>query len=264
MVVLLWALLRLPDRQVGREAAGGPVRPGRPHARRHGRHLRLVRDRCATTGESSAGGESLVPMITIGALGLIVSLAFVKVAMSGLGGLDRVAGRLLAAAAVVGAVGGALFPLLFEVHPGLSGSQILRARDHALRGLRRRPAAPRRRRSAAGAARRRVFSVVPYVAVAATDALLLRIGHAGPAAPCSRSRSPRSAHRPGGGPADQRAVGERPAAAPGGRTWQPGTRPAHPPRQPRRPDRPGQPGPVRAARPRRPWRDRPAARSAWR
>jgi diguanylate cyclase (GGDEF)-like protein len=114
-------------------------------------------------------------MIMLASVGLIGSLAFVKVAISGLGGLDQVTIRLLAAAAAAGAVGG-LFPLLVSVHPGLSGTQISVPGTMLFVAF----AADRQRR-AAGAARaerrHRAFSLAPYLAVAATDALLLVVAH---------------------------------------------------------------------------------------
>jgi diguanylate cyclase (GGDEF)-like protein len=174
MVVLLWALLRLPM------------------ARREGRErvmARFVMDAATvsiTVGIFSwyllvqvasvwdADRPAAVPMLMLMALGLVASLAFVKVALSGFGGVDRIALRLLAAAAAVGAVGGGLFPLFFKLHPGLSGSQMFVPATLLFVAF----AADRQRR-AAGAPqperRRRTFSVVPYLAVAATDALLLAV-----------------------------------------------------------------------------------------
>ena len=109
-------------------------------------------------------------------LGLIGSLAFVKIEMSGLGGLDRVTVRLLAAAAGVGAAGGGIFPLLVELDNGLSGAQITVPATMLFVTF----AADRQRRAAgmpAPEGRRRSFSLVPYLAVAATDGLLLLVGH---------------------------------------------------------------------------------------
>jgi diguanylate cyclase (GGDEF)-like protein len=174
-VVLLWALLRLP---IGKWAEKQ-------------RLIRFVLDvltlavtagifawyaTLRTNGESGMGGEDTVPMITVAALGLIISLAMVKVAMSGLGGLDRTTIRLLAAAAVVGAVGGGAFPLLVDVHPGLSGSQIFVPATMVFVAF----AADRQRRAprfTQPARARRVSALIPYIAVAATDGLLIRIGY---------------------------------------------------------------------------------------
>jgi diguanylate cyclase (GGDEF)-like protein len=129
----------------------------------------------ANGGFVAAGGRT-VPVIMLASLGLVGSLAFVKVAVSGLGGLDRVTVRLLAAAAAVGAVGGGLFPLLVEVHAGLSASQVFVPGTMLCVAF----AADRQRRVAdvpRADVRRRSISLVPYLAVAATDALLLVVGH---------------------------------------------------------------------------------------
>jgi diguanylate cyclase len=175
MAVLLWALLRLP---FGRWAEKQRV-------------FRFVLDALTltitagifawyatarTTGESRPDERDTVPMITIVVMGLIVSLAMVKVAMSGLGGLDRTTIRLLAAAAVVGAVGGGAFPLLVDVHRGLSGSQIFVPATMVFVAF----AADRQHRAPRfiqPARARRVSALMPYIAVAATDGLLIRIGY---------------------------------------------------------------------------------------
>lgn len=171
MVVLLYALLRLP--------VGGRGDPGRV-----GRFVLDSATVGVTTGifawyltmrsygSWSGAGENAVPMMILAFLGLIGSLAFVKIAMSGLGGLDRVTIRLLAAAAGVGAAGGGLLPLLVGLHHGLSASHITVPATMLLVVF----AADRQRRAAAlppPETRRRPLSVLPYVAVAATDVLLL-------------------------------------------------------------------------------------------
>jgi diguanylate cyclase (GGDEF)-like protein len=173
MLVLLWALLRLPIGDRGKRD----------------RMLRFALD--ATTVSITAGifawyftargpettGVEAAPMIILSLLGLVASLAFVKITMSDMGGLDRVTIRLLAAAAAIGAAGGGLFPLLVTLHAGVSGSQVFvpatmlfvafaADRQRRVAGL---PCADRPRAS---------FSLVPYLAVAATDALLLVVGHA--------------------------------------------------------------------------------------
>jgi diguanylate cyclase (GGDEF)-like protein len=175
MLLLLWALLRLPMDNSGE----------------NGRISRFALDAVTvsiTVGvfawyfsmRSPAVGDGAstrtVPVVMLAMLGLIGSLAFVKIAMTGLGGLDKHTVRLLAAAAAVGAGGGGLFPLMVDLHPGVSGSQIFVPGTMALVVF----AADRQRRTAGiprAAPRRRSFSLVPYVAVAATDALLLVVGH---------------------------------------------------------------------------------------
>ncbi|GGK84828.1 hypothetical protein GCM10012284_18960 [Mangrovihabitans endophyticus] len=179
MVVLLWALLRIP---LGAR-------------RQRERTVRFVLD--ALTVSITAGifawyftadvraadnyGSATVPMLLLATLGLIGGLALIKVATSGLAGLDLVTVRWLAAAAIVGAAGGAGFPMLVHVHPGISGAQmfvpatmfcVTLAADRQRRAVTA-PRAPRRRRP---------FSMVPYAAVGSTDCLLLVVAHAsGPA-----------------------------------------------------------------------------------
>jgi diguanylate cyclase (GGDEF)-like protein len=121
--------------------------------------------------------RSAMPFLILLLIGLIGALAFVKVAISGFGGLDRPAVRLLALAAGVGAGGGGLFPIVVELHQNLDGAQIFIPATMLFAVF----AADRQRR-AAGVPRRerhrRPFSIVPYAAVAATDALLLTVSHA--------------------------------------------------------------------------------------
>ncbi|WP_250006969.1 bifunctional diguanylate cyclase/phosphodiesterase [Actinoplanes sp. M2I2] len=121
------------------------------------------------------GGDAqrtTVPMLMLAVLGLIVALAMVKVAMTGMGGLEHGTLRWFAAAAIVGTVGGGLFPLVVQAPVGLSGSQMFVPATMLCVVL----GADRQRRAAGvrpGPSRRRLFSVVPYAAVAATDGLLL-------------------------------------------------------------------------------------------
>ncbi|MFG1610549.1 putative bifunctional diguanylate cyclase/phosphodiesterase [Actinoplanes sp. NPDC049265] len=126
-------------------------------------------------GSVAAAGPDVVPMLVLAALGLCGSLAFVKISMIGMGGLDGVITRLLALAAALGAAGGGLTPLLVDLRPGLSSSHVTVcatmlcaafAADRQRRITGVRPVVRPRRRS----------SLVPYVAVAATDGLLLWVG----------------------------------------------------------------------------------------
>jgi diguanylate cyclase (GGDEF)-like protein len=169
--VALWALLRLPLNVRG----GG-----------NGRSTRFVLDavtvvvtagifawyfamRAVTAGD---GHRTTLPTITLAVLGLLVALALVKAAMSGLGGLDQVTVRWFGIAAAVGTVGGSLFPMLVDVRPGMSGSQIFIPATMLCVAL----AADRQRRAAGAVTpvrRRRSFSMIPYAAVTATDGLLL-------------------------------------------------------------------------------------------
>ncbi|MEU4218657.1 bifunctional diguanylate cyclase/phosphodiesterase [Actinoplanes sp. NPDC026623] len=177
VTVLLWALLRLPTRN----------RKGRNRAL-----VRFVLD-AAIVGITAgifawyvisqaedpwhASGTVVVPMMMVMALGLVGSLAFVKVANAGPGSIDHVALRLLAAAAAFGAGGSALFALLFSAQPSPNSSQMFINGTLLFVVF----AADRQRRAAGVAVperRHRSFSFVPYVAVAATDALLLVVSHA--------------------------------------------------------------------------------------
>ncbi|GLY95897.1 hypothetical protein Acsp02_31520 [Actinoplanes sp. NBRC 103695] len=128
-------------------------------------------------GSVEAAGPNVVPMVVLAALGLCGSLAFVKVSMIGMGGLDRVITRLLALAAAVGAAGGGLTPLIFDLRPGLSSSHVTISATMLVAAF----AADRQRRIAGVPPEvrpRRRSSLVPYVAVAATDGLLLFVGTA--------------------------------------------------------------------------------------
>ena len=173
VLVLLWSLLRLPV-GVGRQRE---------------RLIRFFLDAATVTitvgifawyytyeslGALETVPDDVVPMIMLASIGLIGALAFIKVAISGLGSLDRPTIKLLAAAAGVGAAGGALFPLLVDLHPGISGSQVFVPGTMVCVVL----AADRQRRAAEGQRedrRRPPFSIVPYAAVAATDALLITV-----------------------------------------------------------------------------------------
>jgi diguanylate cyclase (GGDEF)-like protein len=170
VVVLLWALLRLPtahpdgNRQMFRfllDAATVSVTIG-------------IFGWYSASGSGGWGRDDAVPLIVLAVLGLFGSLAFVKLAVSGLGGLDRITIRLLAASAAVGALGGGLFPLLVDLHAGLSGSQLFVPVTMLLVVF----AADRQRRAAHLARRprrRRSTSLLPYLGVAATDGLLLSV-----------------------------------------------------------------------------------------
>ena len=173
MLVLLSALLRLPiGTERGRE-----------------RTLRFVLDAAMVGitvglfawyfGIRAIGriDADAIPMIMLAALGPIGSLALVKAAMSGQGGLDRVSVRLLAAAVGVGAAGGGLFPLLIDLHAGVGVAQVLVPAAMLCVVY----AADRQRRTA-GIGRPKDppgrLGLVPYVAVGATGCLLLAVGQA--------------------------------------------------------------------------------------
>jgi diguanylate cyclase (GGDEF)-like protein len=174
LVTLLWALLRLPVGMRGQKE----------------RRFRFVLD--AVTVSITVGifamyfamrmarswatsSSTIVPMIMLALLGLIGSLAVVKVAVSGLGGLDRITIRLLAAGTVVGGVGGGVFPLLISL-PDMIGSQLFVPGTMLFVAF----AADRQRRATGVPAperRGRYTSNLPYLAVAATDGLLLLVSY---------------------------------------------------------------------------------------
>ena len=113
------------------------------------------------------------PLITLVTLGLLGSLALIKVAMSGLRGLDRVTVRLLAGATAGGAAASGLFQLVVPLHHGIDGAQVFLPAAMLFVVF----AADRQRRAAggphAGAPGR--LGLVPYVAVGATECLLLAV-----------------------------------------------------------------------------------------
>ncbi len=127
--------------------------------------------------ESQTG--SVVPVLAIMLVAAVSMVTFVKVAFAGAGQLDRRALRLLGAATATAAVSGGATPFLVP-YPHLSASftsvaaaafgvhlaAIVQARAGAEPAL----TAPSRR-----------ISVLPYLAVAATDALLLLISFREPA-----------------------------------------------------------------------------------
>ncbi|MFI7599559.1 putative bifunctional diguanylate cyclase/phosphodiesterase [Actinoplanes sp. NPDC049681] len=172
IMVLLWTLMRLP---IG------------SRQRRDRLMVRFVLDAATVTvtlgvfswyftisvlDAAPVGSVAVGPMLMLAVLGTLGSLAFLKVKVTGLGGLDPIALRLLAGAAAVGALGGALFPLTGNVHPGLSGAMTYIPGTLLFVVL----AADRQRRAAhlhVPHRRARPFSVAPYLAVAATDGLLV-------------------------------------------------------------------------------------------
>jgi diguanylate cyclase (GGDEF)-like protein len=121
---------------------------------------------------TAGSAESAFVAVLLGAVG---GLAFTKIALTGVGPISGRSLLLMTAAAVVGVSEGALAPLL-AAQPRLSFTQLgfpvvglamTAAADHQLRAARR----PR----TTARVRRRRFGVVPYLAVAATDGLLLTV-----------------------------------------------------------------------------------------
>ncbi|GAA0809891.1 putative bifunctional diguanylate cyclase/phosphodiesterase [Spirilliplanes yamanashiensis] len=179
MFAVLWALLRLPV---------GP-------RRRSGRLGRFLLDAgavviCAGVAAFFAATRSgdawttstrlLVPVVGFVVLGLVVALAFTKVAISGFGDVDRWSIRLLAGATLAGGVASGVSPSLVVGEPQLNSAML------AIPGVMCVVAfAADRQWRAAGVPQpprvRRPYSLVPYAAVAATDGLLLVVAaEAGP------------------------------------------------------------------------------------
>ena len=116
--------------------------------------------------------ESSTPSVLVVLMLLIGALAFVKVAFTGFGAVDRTSVRLLALAAAFSAVGGGLTQMFAPGRVQLNNPLLSVPVAMILVVF----AADRQRR-AAGVPRqlgnRRSCSVLPYLAVATTDALLL-------------------------------------------------------------------------------------------
>ncbi|HYN92843.1 MAG TPA: bifunctional diguanylate cyclase/phosphodiesterase, partial [Pilimelia sp.] len=171
MIVTLWALLRLP----------GTARPGGPH---RGRFLLDASAVVITTGllgwhvafrniddwaGTAASGATVLSTVLLASVAV---LTLMKLAVAGVGAVDRRALHLLAIAAAVGAAGGAAAPLMAG-HPHVSDAHLtvpLTMLVFTLAADSQRRAAGRNGTPATG---RRPFSLVPYAAVAVTDGLLL-------------------------------------------------------------------------------------------
>ncbi len=169
-VLVLWAMLRLPAWQRSRGEWA-----------RFGLDAGIV---VLTVGElvwyfslrridlwTSQTG-SVLPVLAIVVVGSVSAVAFIKVAFAGTGQLDRSAVRVLSFGTALAAAGGGLSPLLID-RPYLSSSFV--AVSVAAFTIQLAAARQRRsdRRPPAERPVSRRFSVVPYVAVAAADALLL-------------------------------------------------------------------------------------------
>ncbi|MBL7255915.1 putative bifunctional diguanylate cyclase/phosphodiesterase [Paractinoplanes lichenicola] len=172
LLVMLWGLLRIPGAQRARiewmrfvlDVATMVVT-----VVVFSWHLVLPRWESWTDG-SAAGTASVVVVATAAIIGM---LAFVKVSFTGTGLIDRRALYILALTGAVGALGGALAPLLAE-RPYLNTGHVLLpttsllvclAADRQLRASRAGRPAPR--------PLSRRPSVLPYTAVLGTGALLL-------------------------------------------------------------------------------------------
>jgi diguanylate cyclase len=169
-LLVLWAMLRLP----------APLRSRSAWAR-FGLDAGIV---LITTGELcwhftlrrldawTEQSGSAVPVLAIITVAVIAIIAFVKVAFAGSGQLDRTALRIVASGFALAAAGGGLTPLLIG-RPYLSSTFVavpigaFAVQIAATRQVRGGSESPAER------AVSRRFSVVPYVAVAATAVLLL-------------------------------------------------------------------------------------------
>jgi diguanylate cyclase (GGDEF)-like protein len=172
VLVAFWALLRLP----------GPDRTTPTDRRRFWLDVAIImataglftRHLAIRQGGASAINSSPLATITLILVTSITVLAFAKAAQVGWRTLDRRSLRLLSAAAAVGVAGGAVAPLLVSrphLHSSMLVIPITSLALSLAAELQRRTAG----RPAVPPARRRPFSLIPYAAVAATDALLLSI-----------------------------------------------------------------------------------------
>ncbi|MFG1926825.1 putative bifunctional diguanylate cyclase/phosphodiesterase [Cryptosporangium sp. NPDC048952] len=175
--VVLWALLRLPSWQRSRSDW---IRFGLDTcmvlitvaAMVWHFSLREHQQWVAQTGSAGA-------MLSLAVVGFLSMATFVKVAFAGAGRLDRRALHILAVGSAISAAFGSLSPFLVT-RPYLSSSLIavpvaaLSLHLAAVQQLRAgaRPPAPRRRS--------RRISLIPYLAVVVTDALLLATGTSDP------------------------------------------------------------------------------------
>jgi diguanylate cyclase (GGDEF)-like protein/PAS domain S-box-containing protein len=170
--VMLWALIRLP---VGRRT--------RPE------WLRLALDGTAValsatlflwyfTAPSIVDGRTAAwAGVTLAAMTLAAVLALAKVLLTGAGPVDSRALRLLAGTLLAGGLSACLTPLL-EPRPQLGSGQLiipLCAVLAVLAAERQRTAATLGASDSGRARRARRYSLLPYAAVAATDALLIGI-----------------------------------------------------------------------------------------
>ena len=172
LFLMLWALLRLPVRSRG---PGDRVRLGLDAA------TVLI---CAATFlwhfvlaplvRPDVNLLLVLGLLALCLLCLLAVLAVVKLMLAGTDTVDTAALHALASVVVVGAIGSGLVPVLAD--PRLDGvSNLITATEGLLAGL----AAVLQIRAAGTArtatARRRTYSVLPYLAVGAIDALLVGV-----------------------------------------------------------------------------------------
>ncbi|WP_238016981.1 diguanylate cyclase [Dactylosporangium sp. AC04546] len=179
LLLVLWALLRLPTR-----------------SRSRGDWLRLGLDAatvlvCSGTFlwyfvlrplvETDAQLPKVLGMLVLSLLCLLAVLAVVKLILVGTGAVDMVALRALGGVVLLGAAGSALVPVLQD--PRLAGvSNTITTLESVLVAIAGVVQARRAVPMAAPPARRRPYSVMPYFAVAAVDALLIGVAARGESA----------------------------------------------------------------------------------
>lgn len=171
LLVMLWGLLRIPGAQRSR---GEWLRFGLDTATVLVTVITFAWHFVFRHWERWSGGNATGTwaVLALVATGSVCVFAFVKVAFTGTGPLDRRALYLLALAGGGGATGGALTPLLTD-RPHLNGTPVVLPLTCFILCL----AADRQRRAAGveppAAVRRRRPSFVPYLSVFATGMLLL-------------------------------------------------------------------------------------------
>jgi diguanylate cyclase (GGDEF)-like protein len=171
LLLVLWALLGLP---AVRRASGDRIRHGLDAATVllcaatflwHG----VLRPRV----ENGTGPYAVLGLLVTCLLCLLAVLAVIKIMLAGTNAVDPVALRVLSAVVLIGAIGSALVPVLQS--PRLSGvSNVITTTEGfvaALAGV----AQARNRGAVARTRKRRSYSVLPYVAVGALDALLTAV-----------------------------------------------------------------------------------------
>ena len=171
LAIAMWALLRLPaGRRSGSEWARFGLDAGIV-VLVSGVVLWHFSLRSMSTWSEQTG--SVVPILCVFAIASVSIIAFIKVAFAGNGGLDRDALRLLSVGMALGTVSGGALPLV-NGHPHLTATLLavpIAVLGVVLAAHRQLAATPPSTPAVLTSTRR--FSVLPYVAIAAMDTLLL-------------------------------------------------------------------------------------------
>ena len=232
LLLVLWALLRLPTRSRSR---GDWLRLGLTPPRCWCAPRRSCGSSCSSRSPTPARDlPRVLGLLVLSLLCLLAVLAVVKLILVGTDAVDMLALQSLAGVVVLGAVGSALVPVLQS--PRLAGvSDIITTLEGTMVGLAGVRAAAPGQAGGVAPKRRRPYSILPYFAVAAVYLLLVADRATVPSWPV-RSPRPRAVVAAAAArvPRQRRAArhGPRPPAA------------AARAGDPRRADRPAQPGAV--------------------